>query len=193
MRQAPQLFESYHEGFRQQTRDWPVQPVDVAASWLSGLPSDLVVADFGCGDAKLMRTVKQKVLSFDLVANAPGVTACNMADLPLADASVDVSVFSLALMGTDYGAFLEEAARVTRRGGWLWIAEVRSRFGGGGVEKKEDFRPFLSCLAQLGFRLTKQDASNRMFVTWILKKDSDIGQKGGLRWPKLKACVYKRR
>jgi hypothetical protein len=32
---------------------------------------------------------------------------------------------SLALMGTDYGAFLVEASRVLKPGGWLWVAEVR--------------------------------------------------------------------
>ena len=44
---------------------------------------------------------------FDLVATAPGVTACNMADVPLGDGSVDAAIFCLALMGTDYGAFLQ--------------------------------------------------------------------------------------
>ena len=51
--------------------------------------------------------------SFDLVASAPGVVACNMAAVPLDDASVGAAVFSLALMGTDYGAFLIEAKRVS--------------------------------------------------------------------------------
>lgn len=67
----------------------------------------------------------QTVHSFDLVANAPGVIACNMAAVPLPDISVDVAVFSLALMGTDYGAFIVEATRVLKYRGWLWIAEVR--------------------------------------------------------------------
>ncbi len=68
----------------------------------------------------------QKVHSFDLVSPAPHVIACNMAHVPLTSGSVDVAVFSLALMGTDYGAFLVEAARVLRHKGWLWIAEVRT-------------------------------------------------------------------
>jgi ubiquinone/menaquinone biosynthesis C-methylase UbiE len=49
-----------------------------------------------------------------------------MADTPLGSGSVDAAVFSLALMGLDYGAFLVEAARVLKQNGWLWIAEVSS-------------------------------------------------------------------
>ena len=49
----------------------------------------------------------QEVHSFDLVSTAPGVVACNMAAVPLDDASIDAAVFCLALMGTDYGSFLQ--------------------------------------------------------------------------------------
>jgi hypothetical protein len=56
----------------------------------------------------------QSVHSFDLVASAPGVIACNMSDVPLPDEAVDAAVFSLALMGTDYGSFLQVSARGSR-------------------------------------------------------------------------------
>lgn len=39
-------------------------------------------------------------------------------------ASVDIAVFCLALMGTDYPSFLAEAHRVLKPRGHLWIAEV---------------------------------------------------------------------
>ena len=38
---------------------------------------------------------------------------------------MDVAVFCLALMGTDYPSFLREAARVLKPHGIIWIAEVR--------------------------------------------------------------------
>jgi len=38
-----------------------------------------VVADFGCGDAKIARSVANVVHSFDLVALNEHVTACDMA------------------------------------------------------------------------------------------------------------------
>ncbi len=38
-----------------------------------------IVADFGCGEAKLAENVKNKVYSFDLVSRKPHVIACNIA------------------------------------------------------------------------------------------------------------------
>jgi ribosomal RNA-processing protein 8 len=75
---------------------------------------------------------------------------------------------------------------------------VRSRFGGADASGKEDFRPFLACLSKLGFKLTQADAGdNKMFVTWVLRKESKEGampsKAEGLKWPPLKACMYKRR
>ena len=93
----------------------------------------LTVVDFGCGDAKIARTLaanaggKPKggkgggkggggttVHSFDLVANNEHVTACNMAHVPLPKSVADVAVFCLSLMGTDTAQFLLEARRVLR-------------------------------------------------------------------------------
>ena len=109
----------------------------------------LVVADFGCGDAKLgkelggqgnQKTKKQKkengdnnggfkVHSFDLVANGnPLITPCDMANVPLDDGVVDIAVFCLALMGTNIADFIREAHRVLKSDGVIKIAEVRSRF-----------------------------------------------------------------
>ena len=100
------------------------------------------IADLGCGDARLAQTLtaappapplaralKLRVHSFDLAASSPRVTVADMRHLPLADASVDVAVFCLALMGTNWVAFVEEAWRVLRPRGECWVAEVGSRFG----------------------------------------------------------------
>ena len=112
----PGMFSAYHAGFREQTKEWPVRPVDACLKWLATLPKTLRVADFGCGDAELARRAPQKTVhSFDLESEAEDVVACNMANVPLEDASVEVAVFSLSLMGTDYGSFMEEAHRVRAR------------------------------------------------------------------------------
>lgn len=46
-------------GFREQTKGWPVQPVEVAIRWLKSKPPGWVVADLGCGDAQLAASVPQ--------------------------------------------------------------------------------------------------------------------------------------
>ena len=44
-------------------------------------PADLVVADMGCGEAKIAQSVRQKVHSFDLVARNRYITACDMSQV----------------------------------------------------------------------------------------------------------------
>ena len=60
----PELFDQYHEGFREQVKSWPVNPVDAIFRWILSVNrkreseegkelKPLSIADFGCGDAKL--------------------------------------------------------------------------------------------------------------------------------------------
>lgn len=61
---------------------------------MSSRPSSLVVADFGCGDCKIARSVKNKVHSFDLAATCELVTVCDMANVsatyPCAESQYDL-------------------------------------------------------------------------------------------------------
>lgn len=96
------------------------------------------LADLGCGDARLAHTLKTsndlqnlhlKVLSYDLHSPSSLVTKADISALPTPDASVDVALFCLALMGTNWIAFIEEAYRILHWKGELWVAEIKSRFG----------------------------------------------------------------
>ncbi|NXG58517.1 RRP8 protein, partial [Hemiprocne comata] len=140
----PEAFHIYHRGFARQVARWPQNPVDCIIRYLRRRPASLVVADFGCGDCRLARSLRNRVHCFDLVPLSPRVTVCDMAKVPLAAESVDVAVFCLALMGTNLQEILEEANRVLKLGGTLMVAEVASRF--------EDTRAFVSAMAQLGFK-----------------------------------------
>lgn len=94
-----------------------------------------VISDLGCGTAKIASSLKPqlkklnlKISSFDLHAPNSLVTAADIAHLPLEDSSVDVAIACLALMGTNWIDFVEEAWRTLRWRGELWVAEIKSRF-----------------------------------------------------------------
>ncbi|XP_054452649.1 ribosomal RNA-processing protein 8 [Anoplopoma fimbria] len=183
--QDPQSFGIYHRGYTAQVQRWPANPVDAIISYIRHKPPSMVVADFGCGDCKIARSVKNKVHSFDLAAACELVTVCDMADVPLRDGSVDIAVFCLSLMGTNLADFLVEANRVLKKGGVLKIAEVASRF--------ENVRNFIAALASLGFKIVSKDTESTHFYSFELMKTGDAPEnikKFGLE---LRPCVYKKR
>ncbi|RYR06091.1 hypothetical protein Ahy_B06g085889 isoform A [Arachis hypogaea] len=217
--EEPSLFALYHAGYKMQMSNWPQQPVNVIIDWLKKKTPSLVVADFGCGDALIAKSVENKVYSLDLVSNDPNIIACDMSNAiivahmlqfkrywsglrgsafcgccqtPLDDSSIDVAVFCLSLMGTNYQSYIKEANRVLKPGGWLLIAEVKSRFdpntGGANPEK------FTNAISELGFKSVKKDFSNKMFILfYFTKKDKQNFKRKEIEWPLLKPCLYKRR
>ena len=200
----PELYDQYHEGFRTQVEQWPINPVNVIVKWLSSnfqKHEECVVADFGCGDAELAKkllAVSHKgkcpfqVNSFDLVASCDLVTACDMSNVPLEDKTVDVAVFCLSLMGTNLADFIREAHRVLKDKGTLKIAEVRSRFESSSKAKKGDeLNDFIEILEKLGFTSNKIDKKNTMFVMIECKKNTKKPDTA-LEWS-AKPCIYKRR
>jgi ribosomal RNA-processing protein 8 len=166
MQSKPELFAAYHSGYADQARRWPFNPLDRVLEFLHSQPTDLRVADLGCGEARLCSEAPQKIIhSFDLVAANDRVTACDMAKLPLKDSSVDIAVFCLSLMGTNYGEFLAEARRTVAPGGWVLIAEVSSRF------ENHDPATFKTAVEAVGFRCD----SVHPFVVGVLPASSDRG------------------
>ncbi|KAK3032073.1 hypothetical protein RJ639_036287 [Escallonia herrerae] len=205
------FLDKYHAGYQEQMSHWPEQPVKVIIKWLKDHSPSLVVADFGCGDARLARSVKNKVFSLDLVSSDPSVTACDMSNTPLDSSSIDVAVFCLSLMGTSFPSYLQEGiiiaflSRLCLRSGQLLIAEVKSRFdpNTGGA----DPNTLAKAICELGFTRVKvhsplfhakcyirvQDFSNKMFILLYFKKKEKQNSNKGIAWPELKPCLYKRR
>ncbi|KAG2652006.1 ribosomal RNA-processing protein 8-like isoform X2 [Panicum virgatum] len=187
----PTLFDVYHTGYREQMSHWPEQPVNVIINWLKRHNASWTVADFGCGNAAVAKNVENKVFSIDLVSDDPSVIACDMAHTPLESSSVDVAIFCLSLMGTNYPNYLEEANRVLNPSGWLVIAEVRSRLdpNNGGADPEK----FSKAIIQLGFSLVSKDEKNKMFILFYFKKKEKSKVAKSIDWPQLKPCLYKRR
>ncbi|KAL9100020.1 MAG: hypothetical protein Q9163_004556 [Psora crenata] len=122
------------------------------------------IIDLGCGDARLAASLLPPppppspsaasqgndnkldlaIRSFDLAkGDAPHaglVTVADITDLGrvgVGDASVDIAICCLSLMGTNWVDIVDECARVVREGGEVWVAEIKSRFGRASVKKRE--------------------------------------------------------
>ncbi|KAK4883654.1 hypothetical protein RN001_006973 [Aquatica leii] len=180
----PNAYAAYHEGYRQQVAKWPVNPVDIITRKIKKLPQTFVIADFGCGEAKLAKSTPHTVHCFDLVAVDETVTACDMAHVPLEDNSVNVVVFCLSLMGTNIKDYILEANRVLKNKGQLLIAEVESRF--------EDVEVFIKNMRSYGFVNKTKDFSHNLFFFLDFVKKSAKTQ-NNLPDINLKPCLYKKR
>ncbi|KAK5696238.1 25S rRNA (adenine645-N1)-methyltransferase [Elasticomyces elasticus] len=208
--QNPEMFEDYHAGFRQQVDVWPENPLDHFIATIrsrgkvkqpsikdkkmkkapepgviQALPrthGTAIIADLGCGDARLAQTLKDKgdmskldlkIHSYDLHSPSPLVTKADISKLPLADGSADIAIFCLALMGTNWIAFIEEAYRVLHWKGELWVAEIKSRFGRVGKT------PGKAVEHSVGGR-KKQAASQKAQAT-KQREDTDVNEQAALR------------
>lgn len=77
-------------------------------------PIDNIIADFGCGEARLAASIPHKVHSFDFLPINDRITACDMAHTQLLTDSIHVVVFCLSLMGTNLNDYIIEANRVLK-------------------------------------------------------------------------------
>ena len=123
----------YHAGFRHQVLSWPKNPVQHYVSLFESYPTKTVIADLGCGDALLARSLVPKginVISFDLVSDGEFVVEadiCEKIPLPGSEGDketkssgegqiVDVVVCALSLMGVNWPTCLREAWRILKPG-----------------------------------------------------------------------------
>ncbi|KAI5181489.1 ribosomal RNA-processing protein 8 [Nematocida sp. AWRm80] len=181
----PELFQRYHEGYQEQTKKWPFNPLNKIIGQIKRMDSSLVIADLGCGTAEIAKKFpKRKIHSFDLVKpeDNPYIIQADIRNIPLPAASVDVAIFCLSLMGEHIEDYIQEAYRILKPSGILKIAEVRSR-----LQKIESFT---TPMKSHGFTLLKQDLESNYFCFFDFKKTSKLNKRPSL-W--LKPCVYKKR
>uniref|UniRef100_A0A0X3PD13 Ribosomal RNA-processing protein 8 n=1 Tax=Schistocephalus solidus TaxID=70667 RepID=A0A0X3PD13_SCHSO len=188
----PGAFELYHKGFQRQLQKWPNDPLQWPEQIIrKEFEKSPIVADLGCGDARLALHLKglAKVHSFDLVAVNNRVTVCDMSKTPLPKESVDVAVFCLALMGTNCRDFIFEANRILKMNGLLLLVEVASRFNG-------PFKDFLKRLKAFGFKIAAWEITkDTYFARARLVKFKDLSYCPVSSLPNLQLspCLYKKR
>lgn len=160
----------------------------------------LITVDMGCGEAKIMRHFLDgnlsdyiKVHSFDLASSHPQVVICDMTKVPLPDSSVDVVIFCLSLMNTNFIAAIREAKRILKpKIGVLRVAEVESRFENGPNK-------FISVVEEIGFKRRYLDTKHKVFTLFEFVA-MDLHLMNNLPRQKnicddiiLKPCLYKKR
>ena len=153
----PEEFYLYHSLYRKARETWTEIPFQVIAEQLNKRP-DWVIGDFGCGEALLSKSLQNKVYSFDHVAINPSVIACDMSNTGQPDEILDVAVFSLALMGVNWGDYFKEAYRLLRAGGLLKIAEPASKWS------DDDFRKLKDGIENAGFNVSGKPKLSSKFV-----------------------------
>jgi superfamily II DNA or RNA helicase len=122
----------YHELYSNSRKSWDEIPFKEIGKIIKNRP-EWVVGDFGCGENLLKTEIPNKVYSFDHVAIDETVTSCDLTNIPLDDNSLDVAVFSLSLMGTNYTEYFKEAYRTLKPMGMIIVSEPATRW-----ENKED-------------------------------------------------------
>merc|ERR1712150_318840 len=79
-RDGMDTFKTYHQGYAEQVKKWPMDPLDlIISSIMKRNCESLIIADFGCGEARLAHALSsscKKIHSFDLVALNEEVTVC---------------------------------------------------------------------------------------------------------------------
>jgi ribosomal RNA-processing protein 8 len=148
----------------------------------------MIIADLGCGEGYLGKSLKQKVYSYDLIGIDEHITQCDLKNIPLDDNVVDIAIFCLSLMGNNFFDFITEAKRILKPNGLLIVCEINSR-----IVSTENF---IRIFKQLGFNLRKQkDLKNyfTLFVFRLSNKIKDNLDRGLDSFEILKPCLYKRR
>lgn len=145
----PESWHRYHRLRRESMKDWGEIPYQVIAKNILCETDEVI--DFGCGDNQFKLEIpNNKVTSVDHVACDESVIACDMCDLSnyVANESHDVAVFSLSLWGTNYKDYLNEAYRVLRRKGFVYIAEPSKHY-----ETVEEQNNLKQLLTDCGFKI----------------------------------------
>ena len=138
----------------------------------------LVIGDFGCGEAELSLLLPEnKVHSFDHhnILAEDRITSCDIKQAPLPDGALDMAVFSISLMSTNWADYIREARRCLTDKGYLMIAEIsRSLSAEGSLYTNDEGRLFKlkDVLREEGFEIYAEEQHGRFTFIDAVKTNS---------------------
>jgi ribosomal RNA-processing protein 8 len=168
----PQEFEKYHDcaSANETTYEDPSEiPLNKIIDMLdrNRHKKSKTLLDLGCGPVAKIKyhfdaDPRYEVLSFDHLAIAEHITACDIAHLPaeIETDSIDFVVLSLAMWGSNCEDYVKEAHRVLETNGILYIGEPTKRWTYGATEIEPTPEPaqrLVDLLERNGFRILERD------------------------------------
>jgi len=142
----PNAWNEYHKQREIAKSKWDEDPVDVIAKEINERNDTNVIADLGCGLAKLSTLIAEpnKVISIDHYSENKKVIKADISDLSehIKDNEIDITVFCLSLWGTNYLDYIKEAYRITGKRGLMYIVEPNEEF---------DFDKLKDDIREIGF------------------------------------------
>jgi hypothetical protein len=129
----PESWYAYHSALNENKKKWSFDPNEEWIEKISKMKKSFKIGDFGCGEAMIARTFgkNRTVHSFDLHSDDKElVQECNIKSTPLKNESIDIAVYNLSLMGTDWKDFIKEAQRVLEFQGRLFISDTENHLKG---------------------------------------------------------------
>lgn len=157
----PNEWKEYHKQREVSKSKWDEDPVDVIAKEINDRNDSNIIADMGCGLAKLSTLIKEqnKVISVDHYSEDPNVIKCDMKHTPINDNEADITVFCLSLWGTNYLDYIKEAYRITAKRGFMYIVEPNDEF---------DFDKLNEDIKQIGFNKINEVIRDKFtYLTFI--------------------------
>lgn len=154
-------WEYYHTLYREKRKDWSEIPYIEISKKIKDR-GDWVVADLGCGENLLSKEIPNTIYSFDYIAIDDSVIECDISKLPLQSNKVDVSVFSLALMGSNYVDYLREGSRILKPYGTMFIAEPKKKW-------ENNLDRLISELENIGIKVIDNFTSSRFLYIQGIK------------------------
>ncbi len=146
----------YHSLYSEKRKTWLEIPYIEISKKIKIRP-DWIIGDFGCGENLLSKEIPNKVYAFDHIAIDDSVISCDITNVPLEDNSLDVVVFCLSLMGSNYKDYFKEAYRVLKPYGNIFICEPSSKW-----ENKEN--ELVDTLESFGFRCFGSTRNTDKFI-----------------------------
>lgn len=157
----PNEWKEYHKQREISKSKWDEDPVDIIAKEINERNDSNLIADMGCGLAKLSTLIKEpnKVISIDHYSENPNVIQCDMKRTPINNNEADITVFCLSLWGTNYLDYIKEAYRITAKRGFMYIVEPNDEF---------DFDKLNEDIKQIGFNKINETIRGKfIYLTFI--------------------------